>query len=597
MTTGDSMDETDQSSLAPDKKQPAMILKAFSPELAKFLNPKKPDITGALILAQLAKWYAFNLEPNARRAHSINGINATYMTVVQIQAELPWLSKQAIYKAVNRLKAFVTIEFKLDAVHCVFPDGFKEEYRLGKKNENEPRRGWIMFSVSDAVDHGVIQACILHNLNYQLTNWTNPVTDEEGNKYGSLIPAKMTLPFSRENMARAISDLANQKVIIKHPKRRSFYRFSKCDDSIPNCDDSRMNCDDSRMNCDDSRNTPSYNYKITTIKPPKLESVFLKGETATASPTPFCPPLPNSISNSVRTQTDDEFTLVNAESIRPINSVLPKPVGFCHHDSSLVTLAPEIMMQAKLKSAHYEQMRADGTLITAVDNNELPYDEIGDLTLALWQEGEVVIDPNTDKPFTRAAYINYTIKDLERHIQCCELPCTEQDLTALKQLFIDHPLLTKETVETMLAATKPEENILLIGDKDKPKSGYDDLYFARRIKTMPQFIKYFHQFYREVFIPVLMKENHNGKERIVFADGIIYDLLEVTELDCQMLFHDDKVYERHYKYYIEHGDDMSEQAIDALFNLQVEVQQDTCPQVHSMPACPDTQECPTIVHN
>ena len=109
---------------------------------------------------------------------------------------------------------------------------------------------------------------------------------------------------------------------------------------------------------------------------------------------------------------------------------------------------------------------------------------------------------------------------------------------------------------------------------------------------MKQFIRYFKQLYRECFVPVLRED---GKE--VFSNGLIYNLAEVTELDCQILFADDKVHDRHYKYYLEHGDDMSDEAISNLFVFKARVQNCRCPEILSTPLSLDAQECPAIAHN
>ena len=462
--------------------KPEHVFKSFSPKLAQLLNPKKPDITGALILAQMAKWKTSTLEANARKAHSIGRIPAAYMEVEQIQAELPWLSKSAIYKSVNRLKAlaakrlkrFIKIAFKSDAVHCVIADNFKKRYQLGKKYVKGQNKKWITFNVHDAIDHGVTEACILQNLNHQLANWTNPVTDDEGNSYGILLPVKMTLPFSRESMARSISDLAKKSVIGKHPKRRSLYRINKCDVNPLKCDEKENRCDDKEIDCDDSGKALSCNYNITTINQLKLESVLLTTN-ALASPLRS-----SSLNPSLELETNSPNILTDDKLIVCVPT---NPNGVCHNNSKLKLLMPEIMAQARARSAHYEQMKADGTLITVAEPDEEHHDEVGNLNVALWQEGDVLLDINTDRPFNRADYINYTMEHLELTIRICEFPYTKQDIQDLRELFIQYPLLEEEHIVEMLGTANPEDNPMWISTgKPTAIDKFDEMYFARRIK-------------------------------------------------------------------------------------------------------------------
>src|SRR4051812_14548278 len=73
----------------------------FSRELAVKINPKRPDITAAVILYGLYLWQSTPVQPFGY-VPVVNGKRGCYRSLSELQSEYPWLSDEGIRLAIER---------------------------------------------------------------------------------------------------------------------------------------------------------------------------------------------------------------------------------------------------------------------------------------------------------------------------------------------------------------------------------------------------------------------------------------------------------------------------------------------------------------
>ena len=196
----------------------------YSPAIAKELNPKQPDITGAVILRNLSLW-----QNNDYKQTLIDGRRHSFRSLADIHQDMPYLTKSAIHKGIGRLEERLGDEFRIrrDKERLWFSIGTKTMTKMsmgGKKSKNNNKMHG--FKVTDAVDTGGIRAAVLlSNLKYSLDHFTDPVTDDAGNPYAELSPKKLCpiLGFSEDTISRALKDMINAGKILRHSQRTSFF--------------------------------------------------------------------------------------------------------------------------------------------------------------------------------------------------------------------------------------------------------------------------------------------------------------------------------------------------------------------------------------
>ena len=543
------------------------LFKAFSPALATFLNEKHPDINGALIITQFAKWNPLILREKAQQAHSLDGIPAAYMKVQELQAELPWMSVSTLYDAIHRLEKRIQLQLVGREVRCVLPPAFKKKYGMDELYPNAYQKGWILFKVMDAERYGVLKACILHNLDYQIEHFHTLLRDKEGNFYGRLSPSKITLPFNRSTISSAISGLVDvDKALVRAISKATFYR----------------------------RNVPSQSVA-------KLEKSVAKLEATVAKPESYVGITGNRTCNSSESVCKDSHESSATDRENRASHMRPSGEGFVTNVSAvsqaelekapkhakclgLMDLITDAKQQAIASSEEYEHLKAEGKLFTAVDDDGLFYDTIGDIKEAAWVEFGDDISWEEESPAFHLLEVEGAMKEITIMAKRMKLPHTKKDLEAVRQLFFTYPGLKGGHIKHLLWALDPDSKIgkhpLYMGRGWRHKPGtYDLMFWSRKIKTLKAFVRYFRQYYVEMWIPLLFwpgddtpyYDNSNGENVILtnsheiihstieLADAtdtrigkakVFYDLHDATAVDCQILFEDEAIADRMYNIYI-----------------------------------------------
>jgi hypothetical protein len=78
-------------------------IRLFSRELASYLNPERPDITGAMILYGLYLWQKTPI-PKFHYVPMVNGQRGSYRSLSELSKEYPWMCEERIRKALIRLE-------------------------------------------------------------------------------------------------------------------------------------------------------------------------------------------------------------------------------------------------------------------------------------------------------------------------------------------------------------------------------------------------------------------------------------------------------------------------------------------------------------
>ena len=504
----------------PSKRKLRMFSKALAVDIQKKLKARKPDITAAFVLMTIYTW-----QNSRNNKFERFGNKAAFQSCEGLQADLPWLNRATILRAIKRLeKAFGTMftvyrDSTREMNFAISPTLIKQHFTGKKAN--------LSLWADDAEKFGIVKAVLIRNLEYKTEpdHVTNPLRDDQGRIYGAMSASTLTklqegnslddgfeepamLPFSRKEVQVAISELKTAGVFLEHADKRGFYasmrqanESAKEDVSmLPNATVVLPNATVLLPNAPVSQDKIEYidgNFEF--------ESVLLKSSHRLRLPEAF--DLQNPDKSETNEMNDIEYDdWING---RFIGQGKPK---------SLADVYPGLDLEIQNRSEHYKQLRADGKLIQIVRPGYLPYDEIYNPFKALWEESELPINPLTNKPINLANFDDQI--DLALHFLDDELTetfgrVTNIELGQFRQVFRDHHDLTVPMVQAMLERVRSIHDPV-IGSSDGKLDEWDDEFYAKNMNSLQRFTRYFSKLFAETFIPIV-RDYYKGEWKIQFV--------------------------------------------------------------------------------
>ena len=519
--------------------------KRLAIDIATERGVNTPDVTVALVAQTMVSWQSASYK-------KIDGKPVGWKSAAGIQAKtgkhkkckgLPWLAPRTINDAMNRLEeAFpndITIVRSKTRVRFF---SFSEDF-IKKYMESEGEQ--LAFRLDDAIKVGVLQALLIKNLEYSTAKeLPGALKDKLGKVYSSISATWLTkpaepgklpmLPYSRKEVTAAISKLKAVGVFQKHPtedayrvnrdvldalgtsksvtKPRSLGVLPNRQVVLPN----RHACNQTAQLCNETAQYEPIDIKDIIIDGEEIECV--KGETSLCSISPIFPESKNqgvedkvALAYGLATVECESSARANAlaKYINPTDCELKAMDAGC---KSIEDFFPGTLDKVNRVVEKYRSMLKTGTLLSVVPPDEQsPFEIIIDPVYAGWLELDVDISPITNKP------IDYG--DIEEQIDLAiyylEEPMVEEaskkDLAAFRSLFHHYPaLLDIKTLKGVF------EHLCILEDeppkKVKNKYVHDHEYFARRIQTLEQFVRYFPQLFAEAYVGYADKpEFYNGK--------------------------------------------------------------------------------------
>jgi hypothetical protein len=521
-------------------------LRFFNPDLAidvqKKLKAKKPDITATFILSYLQSWK----KAASRRFTGSRVQNAVYLSLEQIQDNLLWIDKATIQRAIGRLEKAFPKDFKVDRLgskvtNYLISDKLIRDY-FGKRARN------LSVCVNDAAKHGVLEAVLMRNLEYktQPENVSNPVTDEIGRIYGEMSAMALTvpresrngdnevkraiLPFGRQAVQESISNLKLKEVFIEHHDRRGFYTLNRDrfgDENGPRNGKNRVSSNATELSPNatvESSNATdlSPNATVSSVQIERERNGY-RNEIESDNKTFLLSPLARPAKVSLEIESL-EFEYLNLQESKfelledPLIEVLPDPSiprVQISNDSNPVQLPlffsdelPDLTI--KLNDTFQKLQSARKTPIEHVHPDDLPFDYTTSYNRLSWLENELFLNPITEQPIDWSNFeeqIDVAVYELEDDFYLFrDFP--KADMLEFRGHFKTYEGLSIPMVRKMIERISD-----VIVDPEYYRSHraeFDHCYFAKRIKTLKQFNRYFKQLFRETFAPYI---NRNGEYR------------------------------------------------------------------------------------
>ena len=488
----------------------------FSRELAKFLNSAKPDITGALILFGLYLWQRKPVS-SFRYRPMVNGERGCYQSLSELQASYPWLTEEAIRKALKRAEVTLKGDFIIERanenavrgkLHFWISPLLIKTYRF----DAPKKRGLLALDVHDAVNCGVLEAILIQNLKHitEEAHNSEPLRDEAGNIYRELSATKLTkptknmhhkvpqiLPCSRKAVSAALGTLRAAGVLVEHPRRKHFYRLKCANDSVTKV----------------ASDVTKVARRVTKVARRNVA-------------------LPCNMYKNSDLQRIAKTSYTNTDANPDTKCIFPSPASLRSPEHGWAGgLSAGGKKLTMLISEHLEasrQSRADPppgvTMdsykvfnVTDHDKHEfagfdLPYDFIG----LEWYSG---------KPYSRQAEIEHFMEEMILEFQVNDFAFTKQDISKLRELFTSHPGLTPGHLLPLLHR-KPWD---IVGQPIPiPKKGHDQWYWSRRITNLKQFLRY---------LPQLAREYHVSEQFGICGNETTFD----REVNGRPIFHYDEM--------------------------------------------------------
>ena len=521
-------------------------LRFFNPDLAidvqKKLKSKKPDITGAFVLRYLQSW-----KKAAGKGFTGSRVqNAVYRSLEQIEDNLQWMDKATVQRAIGRLERAFPKDFKVDRLgskvtNYLISDRLTRDY-FGKRARN------LSVRVNDAVRHGILEAVLVRNLEYktQPENVTNPVTDEIGRIYGEMSAMALTapresrnadnevkraiLPFGRQAVQESISNLRLKGVFIEHHDRRGFYTL----DRGQNGDKSGCRNGQNRVSSNATELSPnatvessnatdlSPNATVSSVQIERERNLVRK-EIESDNKTFLLSPLARPAKVSLEFESL-EFECLNLQESKfelledpPIevsrDTSIPRVQASI--DSATIYLPlffedefPDLMIEINDKVQKLQDARK--TPIEYIHPDIVPFDYTTSCNRLSWLENELFLNPITEQPLDWSNFeeqIDVAVYELEDDL-CLFWDFSKADMLEFRGHFKTYEGLSIPMVRKMIERIS---DVIVDPEYYRSKRGeFDHYYFAKRIKTLKNFNRYFKQLFRETFAPYL---KDNGEYR------------------------------------------------------------------------------------
>jgi len=526
--------------------------KRLAIDIATERGVNKPDVTVALVAETMYTWQ--NTRGNT---HEIDGKPAGYQSAAGLQEDLPWMGVSTISDAILRLmNAFP----KWIKVKCVGNTvrSFSLDERFIKRYMGKDKKDCLYFRADDADRVGVLKALLIGNLEYRLTFKGAP-TDARGNAYNSISSATYltkqpgeqgalpVFPYSRVKVVKAIAELKASGVFQKHPTMPDVYRVSRMmlaiayaskNASKPLADAPVIDCKQTGNGCHQTgcpvtkpvtSVTKPVTFPLLDIEDRSIDREELKVSVYSARASHS----QNLCSNqNIQEQTSNQrldgsgcafpsvesepFAYANAVAkyINPTDCEIKAMAEGC---KSVEDIFPGTLEKVNRVVEKYRAMLKAGSLLSVISPDEQsPFEIILDPVYAGWLELGLDISPITNKPIDYGdieEQIDLAIDCLDSHLL---FEASKKDLAAFRAFLRKHPeALDVPALQGMFERCGfwyEDDSIAKRAKVNRGKFVLDKNYFARRIKTLGQFVRYFHQLFLETYVGYPDKpEYFNGK--------------------------------------------------------------------------------------
>lgn len=534
-----------------DKFNSRKFNKRLAIDIAGSRNVNKPDITAALVAQTIFSW-----QNTRNNTFKIDGQPAAYQSAADIHEDLPWISVSAISDAIKRLaEAFkndVKVVNRGNAVtNFSLSPAFIKKY-MGKDNKDG-----LYIRVEHAQKFGVLKALLISNLDFRTSDkFKNAPKNHAGRTYNSISASKLAerknekgaisiLPYSRTEISRAISELKNAGIFEKHPTIEDVYRVNHLKIFIANTCDTVSKLPAKTAIC--AHGQSAYSCEQTADGVSKVPT--------TVSKLPVSPiiviedrmkdidKLKVSVFRPDRTSLPagdihDNMNQLSCEQSQPAHQTYannpsmkqskpnadscmkPEPsTNACANPIAINIQLTDCEKRAKeagcktidemppgLVARYYSNVdkyrakRKAGTLISVVpqDQEDHEFELIIDPVYANWIDLGLDISPLTNKPIDWSD-IEEKIDLVMEHVDWdFEVVPANEDLAELREFFRKRP----EALDIAMLNDMLESLKLIDKSKNKRNERYkhDKCFFARKIKTVQQFIRYFDQLFLEAFV-------------------------------------------------------------------------------------------------
>ena len=438
----------------------------FNPELAELLGGMD-GIAGAILCWKLDKWIKcqrkrvlskeFAYWPQADSEKYL-----AYRSLRELEGDLGGLwghsSIDAILKRVEKASVGLTVHRSKEQLHFGMSEALAGFY--------SKKKGYLGCKLSDAIKHGILPGLFIANLSYQIDEFPRAITDDAGNKYGTLSPKRLTerldenkkpsptgkriFPVSEDAAKAAIKSLREAGGVIPHPDTRLKSTY--------------------RLPVNGSRQVAKLDRQVA-----KLDSSFSEME---CNPMQMC-----DLHNFSETLIDNitgKCITTEAIGVNPSAS---------SHSFNLST-GGQILMDACKEAA----LRQDNKTPVAFSDNAIysvqDYDKVAFSGVDLFY-GYIPVCP-----ITAQLYADKYVDDAKDIFDSYGMEYKKADLEQLRQLFINYPSFTDEHVSELLGYGIDFATGELFA---KPEKGHDRERFRRIVKTGKQFLRYLPQLARELY--------------------------------------------------------------------------------------------------
>jgi hypothetical protein len=410
------------------------------------------------------------------------------------------------------------------------------------------------------MEYGSTAAVLIRNLEYKTREdkVTKPLRDDHGRIYGELNSSKLTkrakaddgswmpsiLPFGRQAVSAEISALKTKGVLVEHQKRRGFYRVERHQSPesglqqtlknrlSPNAIELSPNATVVSSNAIKlSPNATVYSGQIERDRNPDRREMESDKEATELSP----------LARPVETSNFHESELKRAEGFYPDPATVGdsvKPVESSRSSAPAVKLPrffedefPELMREVNENVQRL--INARKTPIEPVHPDLLPFDLIIDPERLSWIENGLELSPLTNRPIDWSNFeeqIDIAVDQLEIEF-FFRTANSKKDMQEFREHFKCYEGLSISMVRTMLERIADATELPAFRPSKKEK--VDHHYFARIIKDLKIFNRYFEPLFRETFAPFI---NERGESRFEQGQRVRWWPVGEDEMDGDVYY-------------------------------------------------------------
>ncbi len=567
----------------------------FNPELAELMGGMD-GIICAVLAYGIYLWLKTPAKPFGYNP-TIDGRKAAYRSTRELMGEYsidgkPLWDAMTILGALKRMakkKCGFILDTTREQLH------FTMNEKMMKMHSST--KGFLGFKLSDAVKYGgALEGMLLANLDNQMKEFKEFVTDHEENKYGELSATKLTdkehvdrdyrkgriLPVSKDAVDTALANLRNAHALIQHPVRKSFYRRNTKSEKMGKCGmngskhrEAKISSGEAKISRGEAKISRGVVENVPKCPNNSTLQHFLKSLDSNTDSNVDRKCINSHPESSLRSDSPCDF-----EDSRPSPDGKKEMMHelIAHeqstpllNDASLHT--PDIKGEASdvgcdlsaggrflldtLKRTPLNPLYAFHPL--APNSPEAVYEVLDDDRMEFigWETAYdfIPLDPNTGKQYSRAAEIGYSIKDLKTLLRLDGIRYTLAEIEQVRRLFITHPSLTLDHIRILLRWCEPRIEPFYIGDWSAPKKGHDKLYWARRTRSLKTFLRYLPDIIKEWYRNEIMEGLWGEYPRLQDEEGelVEVDYSSMPEPFLSIAFAADELLLNTYKRHHEHS--------------------------------------------